>query len=153
MKTGSFILTFLIFFTFSTAVLAGVFKVYPGAKLEEVYEAKQSEAGAKGSKSPKVIIFVTADLFENVIAFYRGLTREYRMPGTGGKPMRLSTGQELKEAYFIFDEAADIMTSKHWVKIQRPYVVRGRTGEGVHGKFEAVRDVTAIIEEDKRSYP
>jgi hypothetical protein len=153
MKTGSFILTFLMFFTFSTAVFAGVFKVYPGAKLEEVYEAKRSEAGAKTSKSPKVIIFTTADFFENVVAFYRGLTREYRMPGTGGKPMRLSTGQELKEAYFIFDDATDIMTSKHWVKIQRPYLLRGRTGEGFHGKFEAIRDVTAIIEEDKRSYP
>ncbi len=153
MKTGAFILTFVMSLTLSTAVFAGVFKVYPGAKLEEVYEAKQSEAGAKGSKSPKVIIFVTADLFENVVAFYRGLTREYRMPGTGGKPMRLSTGQELKEAYFIFDDAPDIMTSKHWIKIQRPYLGRGRPGESAQGKYEAIREVTAIIEEDRRTYP
>ena len=67
--------------------------------------------------------------------------------------MRLSTGQELQEAYFIIDDAADIMTSKHWIKIQRPYLGRERTREGSQGKFEAVRDVTAIIEEDKRSYP
>ena len=153
MKRRALILTFVISFALSTVVFAGVFKVYPGAKLEEVYEAKQAEAGAKTSKPPKVIIFTTNDFFENVVAFYRSLTKEYRMPGTGGKPMRLSSGQELKEAYFIFDDAADIMTSKHWVRIQRPYLVRGRTGEGFHGKFEAVRDVTAIIEEDKRSYP
>ena len=43
----------------------------------------------------------------------------------GGKPIKLSSGQELKEAYFIFDNAADIMTSKHWIKIQRPYLVQG----------------------------
>ena len=67
--------------------------------------------------------------------------------------MKLSSGQELREAYFILDNAADIMTSKHWIKIQRPYLGRGQTGEGFHGKYGAVRDVTAIIEEDKRSYP
>lgn len=153
MKTGAFILTFVMFFTLPAVVFAGVFKVYPGARVEEVYEAKQTEAGAKMSKPPKVIIFTTADFFENVVAFYRGLAREYRMPGTGGKPTKLSSGQELKETYFIFDDAADIMTSKHWVKIQRPYLSRERTREGSQGKYGAVRDVTAIIEEDKRSYP
>jgi hypothetical protein len=153
MKRGTFIVSLVMFFALSTVVFAGSFKVYPGAKLEEVYEAKQSEAGAKTSKSPKVIIFTTNDFFENVVAFYRGNAREYRMPGTGGKPMKLSTGQELKEAYFIFDDASDIMTSKHWVKIQRPYLSRERTREGSQGKYEGVRDVTAIIEEDKRSYP
>ena len=153
MKREVFILTFVMFFTVPALGFSESFKVYPGAKLEEVYEANQTETGAKMSGSPKVIIFTTTDFFENVVAFYRGLTREYRMPGTGGKAMRLSSGQELKEAYFVFDNATDIMTSKHWVKIQRPYLVRGRAGEGFHGKFEAVRDVTAIIEEDKRTYP
>ncbi len=129
------------------------FKVYPGARLEEVYEANQSETGANlMSKAPKVIIFTTNDVFENVVAFYRGTGREYRMPGSSGKPMRLSSGQELKEAYFIFDDASDIMTSKHWVKIQRPYLGRSQTAGG-SGKYEAVREVTAIIEEDKRTYP
>ena len=153
MKTGAFILTFLMFFTFSTAVFAASFKVYPGARVEDVYETKQPEVGAKVSKGPKVIIFTTNDFFENVVAFYRGTGREYRMPGTGGKPTKLSSGQELKEAYFIFDNAADIMTSKHWIKIQRPYLSRERTKEGSPGKYGAVREVTAIIEEDKRTYP
>jgi hypothetical protein len=153
MKRGALILTLVMSFTLPTVVFAGSFKVYPGAKLEDVYETKQSEAGTKMSKAPKVIIFTTNDFFENVVAFYRGTGREYRMPGTSGKPTKLSSGQELKEAYFIFDNAADIMTSKHWIKIQRPYLVRGRTGEGFQGKYGPVREVTAIIEEDKRSYP
>jgi hypothetical protein len=153
MKRGALILTFIMLFTFPALGFSASFKVYPGARVEEIYEASRSETGAKMSKSPKVIIFTTNDFFENVVAFYRGTGREYRMPGSSGKPIKLPSGQELKEAYFIFDNAADIMTSKHWVKIQRPYLVRGRTKEGFHGKFEAVRDVTAIIEEDKRTYP
>ena len=153
MKTGAFILTFLMFFIFSTALFAASFKVYPGAKVEDVYETKQPEVGAKVSKGPKVIIFTTNDFFENVVAFYRGTGREYRMPGSGGKPTKLSSGQELKEAYFIFDNAADIMTSKHWIKIQRPYLSREQTKQGSPGKYGAVREVTAIIEEDKRTYP
>jgi len=153
MKRGAIIFAFLMFITLAGVVLAGSFKVYPGANLEEVYEGKQSEAGIKTSKPPKMIIFTTNDFFENVVSFYRGTGREYRMPGTGGKSIRLSTGQELKEAYFILDDAIDITTSKHWIKIQRPYLVGSQTGEGSRGKFGTVRDVTAIIEEDKRTYP
>jgi hypothetical protein len=130
------------------------FKVYPGAKLEDVYyEVKASETGATVSKSPKVIIFTTNDLFENVVAFYRGIVREYRMPGMGRLPMKLSSGQELKEAYFILDTAGDLGASKHWIKIQWPYLDKGRKGDFSYGKYEKIRQVTAIIEEDKRSYP
>ena len=153
MKRIAFILTFVIFFILPTTVFAPSFKVYPGARVEDIYETKQSEGGAKMSKGPKVIIFTTNDFFEKVVAFYQGTGREYRMPDSGGKPIRLPSGQELKEAYFIFDNAADIMTSKHWIKIQRPYLSRERTKDGSRGRYEAVREVTAIIEEDKRTYP
>jgi len=153
MKSVAYVSAFVMLFFLSAVVFAGVFKVYPGARLDDIYEPKQSEVGAKVSKAPKVIIFTTSDFFENVVAFYRGIAREYRMPGMGGKSMKLSSGQELKEAYFIFDNAADPSTSKHWIKIQRPYMSRDRTKEGFQGKYGAVREVTAIIEEDKRSYP
>ncbi len=148
MKREAPFLVFVMVLMLSAVVFAGTFKVYPRARLEDTYEARQSEAGSKMSKAPKVFIFTTNDFFENVVAFYRGLAREYRVPGTGGKPTRLSSGHDLKEAYFIFDDAADIMTSKHWIKIQRPYLGRGQTREGFHGQ-----EVTAIIEEDRRSYP
>ena len=153
MKRVAFILIFAMFFTLPAPGFSASFKVYPGAKVEDIYETKQSEAGTKMSKGPKVVIFTTNDFFENVVAFYRGTGREYRVPGTSGKPIKLPSGQELKEAYFIFDNAADIMTSKHWIKIQRPYLSRERTREGSRGRYEAVREVTAIIEEDKRTYP
>ena len=153
MKRNTYVLAFMMFFGLSAAVFAGSFKVYPGAQLEEVYQPKQPEVGGKASKAPKIIIFTTNDFFENVVTFYRGTAREYRIPGSGGKPTKLSSGHELKEAYFILDGAADIMTSEHWIKIQRPYLSRERTKEGFQGKYGAVRDVTAIIEEDKRTYP
>ena len=154
MKKGIiWILAFGMLFALPASGFSASFKVYPGAKLEDVYETKQSEVGAKMSKAPKVIIFTTNDLFENVVAFYRGTAREYIIPGSSGKPMKLSSGQELKEAYFIFDGAGDLGTSKHWIKIQRPYLSRARTSEGFQGKYEKIREVTAIIEEDKRSYP
>lgn len=153
MKRSGYVLAFIImFFSLSAVVFAGSFKVYPGAEVADIYEPDQSKAVPQMQKAPKVIIFTTNDIFENVVAFYRSNAREYRMPG-GGKPVKLSSGQELLEAYFILDDAGDIMTSKHWVKIQRPYLVRGRTEKGFQGRYEAIRNVTAIIEEDKRSYP
>ena len=154
MKNGIiWILAFVMVIALTAIGFSASFKVYPGAKLEDVYETQQSEAGAKMSKPPKVIIFTTNDLFENVVAFYRGVAREYRVPGMGRNPVKLSSGQELKEAYFILDGAGDLSTSKHWIKIQRPYLSRARTSEGFQGQYGTVREVTAIIEEDKRSYP
>jgi len=152
MKRSACVLAFVMFFSLSAVVLAGSFKVYPGANLEDIYTTKQSGVDSKMSKPLKIIIFTTNDFFENVVSFYRGTAREYRMPG-GGKPMKLSSGQELREAYFILDNAGDITTSEHWIKIQRPYLSRERTKEGFQGKYGAIRDVTAIIEEDRRSFP
>jgi len=153
MKKGICIFAFVMLLALPALGFSASFKVYPGAKLEDVYETKQSEIEAKISKAPKVIIFTTNNPFESVVAFYRGTGREYRIPGSSGKPTKLSSGQELKEAYFILDGAGDLSTSKHWIKIQRPYLSRERTKEGFQGKYGAVREVTAIIEEDKRSYP
>ena len=153
MKKGIiWILAFGMLFVLPALGFSAPFKVYPGARLEDVYGAKPSEAGTKTSSSPKVVIFTTNDLFENVVAFYRGIAREYRVPGMGRNPVKLSSGQELKEAYFILDGAGDLSASKHWIKIQRPYLDKGRSGDPSYGKYEKVRDVTAIIEEDKRIY-
>lgn len=143
--------TLLILSSLSSIASSGSFKVYPGAQVEEIYE--QTETAGKGmTRGPKVIVFTTNDFFENVVAFYRSHAREYRMPG-GGKSVKLSTGQELKEAYFILDGAGDIMTSKHWIKVQRPYIAREQMKNSGQGKYGVPRNVTAIIEEDKRSYP
>ena len=43
MKRIAYVLAFMMFFVLPAVVFAGSFKVYPGAKLEDIYEAKQSE--------------------------------------------------------------------------------------------------------------
>jgi len=153
MKKGIWILAFAMFFALSAPGFSAPFKVYPGAKLEGVYEVKQPEVAGKTSKPLKVITFTTNDPFESVVAFYRGTAREYRMPGSGGKPIRLPSGQELKEAYFILDGANDLSSSEHWIKIQHPYIEKSQTGNPFSGQYEKIREITAIIEEDKMSYP
>lgn len=154
MKKGIWILAFAVFFALSAPGLSAPFKVYPGARLEGVYETKQPEAPGKMAAAAKVerITFTTDDPFETVVAFYRTVAKEYRTPGGSGKPVRLSSGQELKEAYFILDGASDLSTSEHWIKIQRPYIDRDQTGGTSYGKYEKVKEVTAIIEEKKGSY-
>jgi hypothetical protein len=152
MKKGIYILASVMFLALPALGLSASFKVYPGAKLDGVYEAKQPEPGSKILKTSKEIVFTTSDPFESVIAFYSGIVREYKIPGRTGRVAKLFSGQELKEAYFIFDDAADIMTSKHWIKIQRPYLVKDQA-KGASGKYGNTREVTAIIEEDKRTYP
>ena len=153
MKKGIiWILAFGMLFALPAPGFSASFKVYPGAQLDAVYEAKQPEPGSKILKASKEIVFTTSDPFESVIAFYSGIAREYKIPGRTGRVVKLISGQELKEAYFIFDNAADITTSKHWIKIQRPYMGKDQ-GKEAFGKYSTVREVTAIIEEDKRSYP
>jgi len=153
MKKGIiWILAFGMLFALPAPGFSASFKVYPGAQLDAVYEAKQPEPGSKILKASKEIVFTTSDPFESVIAFYSGMAREYKIPGRTGRVVKLISGQELKEAYFIFDNAADITTSKHWIKIQRPYLGKDQAKEAF-GKYSTVREVTAIIEEDKRSYP
>lgn len=151
-KKGTWILVFAMLFALSAPGFSVPFKVYPGAKLENVYEVKQPEVGGKTSKPLKVITFTTDAPFETVVVFYRTTAREYRMPG-GGKPVRLPSGQELKEAYFILDGANDLSTSEHWIKIQQPYIEKSQTGNPFSGQYEKIMEVTAIIEEEKISYP
>ena len=115
----------LIIFAFSTVVFAAEFKPYPGAKIDEkaTQEANQSAAGSKLGKSPTSTIYTTNDSFEKVFDFYKGMTKEYKMPHQKeGKVKKLPSGQELKEAYFILDGASELMSSKLWIKIQRPYI-------------------------------
>jgi len=116
-----------------------------------VDEATTREARRAAAQSPfqpaelVPTIYLTDAPFEKVAAFYRGLGREYRMPGRQGQgPQKLPGGRELQEAYFIFDGAKDLMTSRRWAKVQRPYV-GGMKLVGRTPQFQDIRDVTVII--------
>ena len=109
MKKLSYVLLSMVFI-FSAVAFAADFKPYPGAKIDEkaTQEANQSAAGSKMGKAPKSTIYTASDSFDKVFDFYRGMAKEFKMPHQKeGKVKKLPSGQELKEAYFIFDGAND----------------------------------------------
>jgi len=68
------------------------------------------------------------------------MSKEYIMPrasGTSGKPKKYEK-YDLYEAFFIFDDAKDLASSKLWVKVQRPYIEND------------VRDITVILVTEKK---
>jgi hypothetical protein len=122
-------------------LFAAEFKLYPGAKMDEkaTKEAQEAALAAKMS-NVKATIYTTKESFQKVASFYKGIAKEHMMPrasGTSGKPKKYE-GYDLYEAFFIFDGAKDLSTSKLWVKIQRPYI-----GEDIY-------DVTAIVVSEKK---
>lgn len=68
------------------------------------------------------------------------------MPGMPTKGRKLSTGQELKQAYFRFDGAKDLGTSKSWAPVQRPFI----RSMGPAMEPQDVRDVTVITITQKK---
>lgn len=127
---------------------AADFKPYPGAGVDEGATREARQAADQSPLQPtKMVptIYLTDAPFEKVAAFYRGLGREYKMPGRQGQgPQKLPGGRDLKEAYFIFDGAKDLMTSRRWAKVQRPYI-GGMKMVGRTPQFQDIREVTVII--------
>lgn len=130
-----------IVFIYAALVFASEFKVYPGAKIDKkaTKEANEAAQAAKMS-NVKATIYTTTDSFPKVSSFYKGIAKEYTMPrasGTSGKPKKYEK-YDLYEAFFIFDGAKNLASSKLWVKVQRPYI------------GEDVRDITAIIVSEEK---
>ena len=107
------------------------FRPYPGSKLDAP-DSRQATAAAPGKQSE---VYTTTDSFDKVYAFYKAQYKEYTMmgmsPGT-----KLPSGQQVKWAFFLIDNAKDLQSSRYWMKIQRPYV-GGSTGQ-------EIRDITVI---------
>ena len=144
MKRIIYVLLLLMGLFFLARVFAADFKPYPGAKIDEkaTTEARQLTGMA-------TTIYTTSDSFDKVYAFYKGMAGEYKMPPPEG-PFTLRSGGVLKEAYFIFDGAPDIMSSKSWIKIQRPYIGGMKANFPPNPKYiediyEGIRDVTVIV--------
>ena len=131
MRKFSWLLVFvsMIAATVNVPCLAQDFKPYTGSKLDEK-ASREATAAAAGKQSE---VYTTNDSFDKVYAFYKGLYKEYPMRSSGPK---LPSGQQIKWAFFIIDAEKDLASSKHWMKIQRPYV-GGADGQDI-------RDVTVI---------
>lgn len=132
---------FFCFLIFSFLIFAGNFQIYPNSKLDEKVTKEAMElAREQGISNLNYSIYISEDSFDRVCAFYKDISKEYNMPrssGTSGKPKKYEK-YDLYEAYFIFDRAKDLASSKLWVKVQRPYI-----GEEILNK-------TAIIISEKK---
>ena len=140
------VLALLLVFLAPLQVLGGDFQPYPGARVDEAATRKAREAAAQShlhSQELPPTIYLTQDSWEKVAAFYRSRSREYKMP-PGVPPQKLPGGREFKEAFFIFDGAKDLVTSRRWIKVQRPYVGDVRLS-GSAPQFLDIREVTVII--------
>ncbi len=132
-----------------TGAAAQGFKPYPGASKytppdtpENRELMKAMPAGTTGS------YFTTSDSYDKVVAFYKTVGKEYRMAHMpGGK---LPNGQELKMTFIVFDGAADIMSSKHWAKIQYPFIGEINFKGAGAPEYKDIRNLTEIAVTDKK---
>jgi len=124
-----FIVGSILLASCSHAVQAQDFRPYPGSKLDEA-ASREGSAAVPGKESR---VYTTSDAFDKVSTFYKGLYKEIAMPGMGPK---LPSGEQIKWAFFTIDAETSLATSKHWMKVQRPYV------GGADGKD--IREITVI---------
>jgi hypothetical protein len=136
MKKAAWLLVALLFNFLPFACPAQSFKTYPGGKLDEKSTTEATKSPL--NKGADVKVYVTSDAFEKVRAFYASLYHETQ----GGNPPRVPNGPEIHWAFFTIDDAKNLWTSKHWVKVQRPYI-GNRPGE-LMPNFNDVRDETVI---------
>jgi hypothetical protein len=115
-------------------------KMYPGARIDQ---ASTEEAKTAVALQPELemTVYATPDTFDRVYAFFKKTGKEYKVIGSGVR--KLPNGQELKNAFFILDEGEDLVSSKRWVKVQRPYI--GQYGLTRNAAQNDIRDVTAIV--------
>ncbi len=136
----------VLILAFAPFVVAQGFKIYPGAKEYTPPDTEQNREMKKALPPGTVATsYVTNDSFEKVVAFYKGFAQEYTMPGMP-KNRKLPSGQDLKQAYFIFDGAKDLTTSKSWAQIQRPLI--GSIDNNLQPRD--IRDVTVINVSQKK---
>ncbi len=136
----------LLVLAMTAAVAAQGFKVYPGATKYTPPDTKETkEAMEAVPPGTTTDAYLTGDSFEKVVAFYKTFAKEYSMPRRRtAATTRLPNGQDLKQTFFIFDGADSIVTSRHWAKVQRPFVGSSEM-KGMTPQYHDIRDVTEIV--------
>ena len=116
-------------------------RIYPGAKLDKA-ATEQAKTAQTVQPEFEVTVYTTADGFDKVYGFFQKSGKEYKP--IGSRARKLPDGKELRDAFFILDNGPDLLTSKRWVKIQRPYL--GQYGLGRNGAGQNdIKDITAIV--------
>jgi len=93
-------------------------KVFPGSQ-RDVKASSEASQATPGKESQ---VYTTTTSFDKVYGFYKGLYKQdTTVPAMGP---RLASGQQAQWAFFIIDSGKDLASSKYWLKIQRPDVLR-----------------------------
>jgi hypothetical protein len=127
------------------------FKLYPGATEytpPETAETKQFVSQLRPGTT--ITAYFTSDPFGKVVAFYRGIGKEYPTPKS--KAERLPNGQRIEKAFLIFDGAADPIHSLSWARIQHPFI-GSISQKGTTPEYKDVRDVTEIVVTVRKAVP
>ena len=127
------------------------FKLYPGATEytpPETPETKQFVSQLRPGTT--ITAYFTSDPFGKVVAFYRGIGKEYPTPKS--KAERLPNGQRIEKAFLIFDGAADPSQSLSWARIQHPFI-GSISQNGTTPEYKDVRDVTEIVVTVRKAVP
>jgi hypothetical protein len=136
---------------FAASAVAAGFKPYPGAK---PWTPPDTEATRRFNEAlrpgTRITVYLTDDAYDKVVAFYAGVGRVYRKPGA--KPMHLPGGVEVRKAFFILDDAIDLVRSLNWVSVQSPFIGPGTVKDG-KPLYDNVRDVTEIVWTQRTSTP
>ena len=129
----------------------GAFKLYPGATRYTPPETEQTKLFESSLLAGTTITaYFTDDPFDKVLAFYRGIGKEYRSPHM--KREKLPDGEPIQRAFVIFDGAADLSRSTSWARIQHPFI--GSISEkGETPEYQDVGEVTEIVVTVKKPVP
>jgi hypothetical protein len=148
MRTSNFGLTVFLTFALMGSAAGEGLKLYPGAVKYTPPETEQNKQFADTVRPGTTITaYFTDDPFEKVLAFYRGLGKEYTSPNM--KAEKLPDGQEVKKAFLIFDGAPDLVTSKRWASIRHPFI-GSVTRDNGEPQYPDIRDVTEIVVTEKK---
>lgn len=135
------ITTLFVFFASISSLFAGSFAEYPGATFDQKLTEKAQVASDQAGTSSSVKVFYTADGFEKVVDFYRGLGKEYKM---GVPEKKLEDGTVIKKAFIILDGASGLSASTDWLAIQNPLIGDFEFKNGKPTFIDVRKNTTAI---------
>jgi len=138
----------LLAFGLAASAAGAGFKLYPGATKytpPDTEENKQFTSSLRPGTT--ITAYLTKDSFEDVVTFYKGFANEYT--GPKARPgSKLPNGQEIRRTFLILDGAPDILHSRSWISVQRPFF-GSVSREGGELQYKDVRDVTEIVLTEK----
>jgi hypothetical protein len=138
----------LLAFGLAASAAGEGFKLYPGATKYTPPATEDTKLFTDSLRpGTKITAYLTKDSFDKVVAFYKGLGKEYSHPGAPATG-KLPSGQEIRKTFLILDGAPDIIRSRSWISVQHPFLgAVSRQGGAL--QYKDVRDETEIVLTEK----